>query len=60
MIDRLKFNLKCLENLSDYIKANPELRFMQALWNKGLCEDRYYEEPDMTFKKVTNYAEDEE
>ena len=53
-------NVSIIEKLSEYIKTNPDLRFHQILWNLGIIEtdnkgeilDKYYEESEVTWKKL--------
>ena len=45
---RYENNLKCLDVIKKFIDKYPDWRFMQILFNIGLCEDRFYEEPDKT------------
>lgn len=45
---RYENNLKCLELIRKFIDRFPDWRFMQLLFNVGLCEDRFYEEPENT------------
>ena len=65
--DRQVYNLKIVKKLEEYIEKNPQMRFIQALWALGIItrdgnlniEDKFYEEPDETYKKVMkelNYA----
>lgn len=56
---RKKYNEKLLKRLEEYLSENPEIRFIQALWNLGIIDkandvfvDRYYEEPKVTYKRV--------
>lgn len=53
-MDRNEYNLKCLKKFSDFLMTHPELRFIQALWALNIVdrEDRFYEEPDVTYKKI--------
>jgi hypothetical protein len=66
-MDRLKDNLKLLKIIEIYIKNNPDVRFIQALWALGIIDkeiingpdhkiyvpvDRFYEEPDVTLKRI--------
>jgi hypothetical protein len=64
--DRLGYNKQILDRICKYIENNPDMRFIQALWNLNLInrvasneipnawliEDRYYEEPDKTLSKL--------
>lgn len=65
--DRKDYNLRIIKKIEEYIEKNPQMRFIQALWALGIItrdgdlniEDRFYEEPDETFKNVIkelNYA----
>lgn len=58
---RLEANLKILDILSSYLRANPDQRFCQALCNLGLpyikpvgehSMDMFYEESDKTLETV--------
>ena len=62
---RLEANLKILDIVSSYVKANPDQRFCQVLCNLGLPYigttvvdgsvqhvDKYYEESDKTLESV--------
>lgn len=62
---RLEANLKILDMLGAFLRANPDQRFCQALSNLGLPEtvaisgegeiryvDKYYEESDKTLETV--------
>jgi len=62
---RLTYNLAILAQLESYLKANPDIRFGQALWNLQIVRqtkpqgadgsfwmDGYYEEPKDTLKRV--------
>lgn len=56
---RKKYNEKLLKKLEEYLSENPEIRFIQALWNLGIIDkandvfvDRYYEEPIKTYKRI--------
>ena len=64
---RRHYNLLIAGALSEYLEANPGIRFFQALWNLGIIErdgnpvigfgliiDKYNEEPEETFKKLKN------
>lgn len=52
--NRAKYNKECLEHLTKYIEAHPELRFIQALWALNIVdrEDRFHEEPSVTLEKI--------
>lgn len=63
-MSRQKENEIILEKIHSYIKANPNIRFIQALWNLGIItaensvtgglviEDRYHEEPSTTLNRM--------
>lgn len=66
-MDRLKYNKKILEILEEYLVSNPEIRFIQALWNLKIIDneiiegnghdiivpiDRFYEEPNETLDRI--------
>lgn len=58
--NRLENNRKILKEICEYIEQNPDIRFIQALWNlniinrdvKGDIVDRYYEEPEKTLLRL--------
>ena len=64
---RYKNNLIILNILREYLENNPDIRFIQALWNLGIIDrdsiwnigeinnpiDRFYEEPDETLKRIS-------
>lgn len=54
--ERKKYNELCLKVLSEYLKNNSDIRFIQALWALGIVdrEDRFYEEPETTYSKINN------
>ena len=69
-MDRLKANLKIIDMLTAFVKANPDQRFCQALCNLGLpnvvinsfspdkglvYEDKYHEESDVTLETVKQH-----
>lgn len=66
---RKEYNLKIVEKLREQIEKYPHLRFHQLLWHLGITEanqeminhiprsiieDKFYEEPDVTFAKIEN------
>lgn len=66
-MNRKEENEKLLKILKDYLEANPDIRFIQALWNLGIIDrqvidasgfetsfivDRFYEEPDKTLERI--------
>lgn len=66
-MNRYKNNLIILNILREYLENNPDIRFIQALWNLGIIDrdsiwnigeinnpiDRFYEEPDETLKRIS-------
>ena len=60
MNERQEYNIKILQRLFSLIMNEPDLRFIQALWALGIIDrnndmeikDRFYEEPEDTFKRV--------
>lgn len=66
---RLEYNKQLLKILKDYLETNPDIRFIQALWNLNIIDlrtvtlspelrhieivDRFYEEPDETLKRIS-------
>lgn len=67
-MNRKEGNEKLLQLLKDYLEANPDIRFIQALWNLNIIDDkiiegnghdivvlvdRFYEEPDETLKRIS-------
>lgn len=59
-MNRIEANRKLLGLLEEALCKNPNLRFIQALWglkiidydNNGDIIDRFYEEPDVTLKRI--------
>ena len=63
-MSRQKENEIILEKILSYIKTNPNIRFIQALWNLGIItaensitggliiEDRYHEESFTTINRM--------
>lgn len=65
-MNRKEENEKILKILKDYLEANPNIRFIQALWNLRIIDrdpiwkpgeagppiDRFYEEPSETLKRI--------
>lgn len=67
-MNRKEENEKLLKILKDYLEANPDIRFIQALWNLHIIDgrtmvlspeasyteviDRFYEEPGETLKRI--------
>jgi len=59
-IKRRKYNNKILKTLQRVIKEdNGTLRFIQLLWSLDIisAQDRFQEEPDITFTKIQNRIE---
>lgn len=57
---RRKYNNKILKTLQRVIKEdNGTLRFIQLLWSLDIisAQDRFQEEPDITFTKIQNRIE---
>lgn len=62
-MSRFSDNLKILEELIQLLNKEPDLRFIQALWALGLItrdkdmviEDRFYEEPWDTLKRIERF-----
>lgn len=53
MVDRQHWNFKIIILLGRIITKYPELRFCQILSILGLDKDNFYEEPDETWKKIS-------
>ena len=61
MNKRQEYNLKILKILQDKILNEPNIRFIQHLWNLQIIDrddrmviiDRFYEEPEDTFKRIS-------
>ncbi len=59
-MSRIKANQAIVNIVADYIKNNPNMRFIQALWALGiinqkndcLIEDRFNEESEETLNKL--------
>lgn len=51
---RQEYNYKCLDKLKEFIEKYPDWRFTQIIFNVGLAEDRFYEEPNETLKTLEN------
>lgn len=65
-MNRKEGNEKLLQLLKDYLEANSDIRFIQALWNLKIIDkepswnpgevnppiDRFYEEPAETLKRI--------
>jgi len=57
---RYYYNSNIVNLLSEFITKHPEMRFHQILWTLGLVEtdsdgsilDKFYEEPEITWKKL--------
>lgn len=65
---RQEGNKKLLKLLEEYLTNNPDIRFIQALWNLKIIDDkiiegnghdivvpvdRFYEEPDETLERIS-------
>lgn len=64
---RQEGNERLLELLREYLINNPDIRFIQALWNLRIIDrdpiwnpgeisnpiDRFYEEPEETLKRIS-------
>lgn len=61
-VKRINYNIEILETLKDYLLANPNVRFCQALYNLKIVDkqDRYYEESSKTLSRVRVNLEDDE
>lgn len=65
-MNRKEGNERLLQLLKDYLEANPDIRFIQALWNLKIIDkepswnpgevnppiDRFYEESVRTLERV--------
>lgn len=59
-VKRRKYNNKILKTLQRVIKEdNGTLRFIQLLWSLDIisAQDRFHEEPDITWTKIQNRIE---
>lgn len=56
---RYENNKQILEILKNSIEENKNLRFVQILWMLNIVDntDRFYEEPWITIKRITNTIE---
>ena len=56
---RYENNKQILEILKNSIEANKNLRFVQILWMLNIVDniDRFYEEPWVTIKRISNTIE---
>jgi len=61
-LKRINYNVEILERLKDYLLANPNVRFCQALYNLGIIgkEDKYYEEPSRTLVRMMMILEQDD
>lgn len=61
-IKRINYNVELLETLKDYLLANPNVRFCQALYNLRIVDkqDRYSEESSRTLSRVRESLEEED
>ena len=67
--ERQRCNFYILNELMNYVINNPDIRFIQALWNVNIIDrvensdnvirDRFFEEPNETLKRMRKvmYAE---
>lgn len=65
-MNRQEANKKILEIVTSAVENNPDLRFIQILWNLNIIDskkfgdekiiviDRFYEEPEETLKRIYN------
>ena len=56
--NRLENNREIIKILSKIVEAYPDWRFQQILFNLNIVtmgEDRFYEEPDETLKKMKEF-----
>lgn len=65
-MNRQEANKKILEIVTSAVENNPDLRFIQILWNLNIIDskkfgdekiiviDRFYEEPKETLKRIYN------
>lgn len=54
-VNRLWYNLRILGLIIKFLKKNPDLRFIQALYATRILhsfDDYFYEEPDKTLKRL--------
>lgn len=61
-LKRINYNIEILETLKDYLLANPNIRFCQALYNLKIVDkqDRFYEESSKTLSRVKLSLEDDD
>lgn len=61
-IKRINYNIEILETLKDYLLANPNVRFCQALYNLKIVDkqDRFLEESGRTLSRVRLALEEDE
>lgn len=59
---RINYNIEVLELIKDYLLANPDVRFCQALYALGIVDkqDRFYEESAKTLSRLRVNLEDDE
>lgn len=53
-VKRYVWNLEVWNRVRTKIDEHPEWRIEQLLWNIGLCEDHFYEEPWDTAARLDN------
>ncbi len=61
-LKRINYNVEILERLREYLLANPNVRFCQALYNLRIVDkqDRYSEESSRTLSRVRESLEDDD
>ncbi len=61
-LKRINYNVEILERLREYLLANPNVRFCQALYNLRIVDkqDRYSEESSRTLVRVRESLEDDD
>lgn len=61
-IKRINYNIEILETLKDYLLANPNVRFCQALYNLKIVDkqDRFLEESGRTLSRVRLALEEDD
>lgn len=57
MVNRQHWNWKIMTLIGRMMYENPDLRFCQVLSILGLDKDRFYEEPDKTYKELLKIKE---
>ena len=61
-IKRINYNIEILETIKDYLLANPNVRFCQALYNLKIVDkqDRFLEESGRTLSRVRLALEEDD